>query len=180
MKNNPPFDPSEHVICEKRRHWIYLVSKLLVVVLLAILPLIAVAVLMSSAQIETTDYMLTAFLGFYSIWLLLLWISVFYIWTVFILDIWVVTDKQFIDIEQIGLFHREISTLSLDKVQDITVEVSGLLATWLDFGKVIVQTAGQEREFIIPGIRNPYDFKKQIECACEDHKKRTQHISTGI
>jgi hypothetical protein len=180
MLDKPPFDPDERIISEKRRHWFFLAVKLAVVVFMAILPLVAGGFLLATPIVPVTDYGLSAFLGFYVLWLFLLWVSVFYMWTVFILDMWIITDKKFIDIEQIGLFHREIATLSLEDVQDVTVEVAGIFATWLDFGKVTVQTAGQEREFIIGGIRNPYDFKQTILESCDAHRKRVVRSESGV
>jgi hypothetical protein len=180
MLAQPPFDPGERIISEKRRHWFFLAVRLAVVVLLAIIPLVAGGFMLATPIVPVTDFGLAAFLGFYTLWLFFLWISVFYMWTVFILDMWIITDKKFVDIEQIGLFHREISTLSLENVQDVTVEVSGIIATWLDYGRVVVQTAGQEREFIIGNIRNPYDFKEKILTTCEIHRKKVVMHETGV
>jgi len=76
------------------------------------------------------------------------------------------TNKRVVDIEQKGMFSREVSTLRLDRIQDITVGVHGLIQTFLNFGEIHVQTAGQEREFVVRGLKNPHKLKNAI---------RTQH-----
>jgi hypothetical protein len=107
-------------------------------------------------------------------------IGAFYSWTVWVLDIWIVTDRKFVDIEQKTLFHRQVSTLTLEKVQDVTVQVDGIFATWLDFGTVTVQTAGQEREFVIHGIRRPYKFKEILLCSCQELAKKEGAHHDGV
>lgn len=95
-------------------------------------------------------------------WLLLVWISAFIIWTDYFLDVLIVTNKRIINIEQKALFSREISSLRLDKIQDITIDISGILATFLSFGNIRIQTAGEQEEFMIRFIRDPEMLKSAI------------------
>jgi hypothetical protein len=95
-------------------------------------------------------------------WFLLVWISAFIIWTDYFLDVLIVTDKRIINIEQKGLFARETASLRLDKIQDITIDISGILATFLSFGNIRIQTAGEQEEFMIRFIRNPEMLKNSI------------------
>ncbi len=72
-------------------------------------------------------------------------------WMDYYLDMWIVTEKRVINIDQRGLFSREISEIPMANIQDVTVEVHGLMETLLGFGTVRIQTAG-EREFTIDDI----------------------------
>lgn len=63
------------------------------------------------------------------------------------LDVWIVTNKRIIYIEQTGLFARTISELRLSRVQDVASEVKGFMQTLLGFGNIYVQTAGKEQRF---------------------------------
>jgi len=50
----------------------------------------------------------------------------------------------------------------MERIQDVTYEVEGIVATILGFGDVHVQTAGESDEFLIKGISNPERVKKKI------------------
>jgi len=92
---------------------------------------------------------------FFSIWMLAIWMMLFTVWTNYYLDIWIVTDKRIINIDQIHLFKREVSTLRIERVQDIKIETDGFFATMFGFGNLQVQTAGPEASFyLIKGIPN--------------------------
>lgn len=95
-------------------------------------------------------------------WFLLVWISAFIIWTDYFLDVLVITNKRIINVEQKALFSREIASLRLEKIQDVTIDISGILATFLSFGNMRIQTAGEQEEFKIPFIRDPEFVKNMI------------------
>jgi uncharacterized membrane protein YdbT with pleckstrin-like domain len=60
-------------------------------------------------------------------------------------------------------FDREISNLNFDKIQDITVDIHGLVPTMLNFGNVEVQTASEDKgDFIMRAVRDPDNVRKVI------------------
>lgn len=78
------------------------------------------------------------------------------------LDTWIITDHRIIDIHQIGLFKRDISELRYSKIQDISVKVDGFWATMLNYGDVIIQTAGAVNEFKFYQIPKPNQVKDRV------------------
>ena len=165
-------DPDENVILEVRKHWIVFAGFAISLLVMAILPCVlflllhiflpkflpTVALYISSAQ-----NIPAIFLFFYSLWLLFLWISFFVQWTKYHLDVWYVTEKRIIDVEQKQFFDREISNLNFDKIQDITVDIHGLVPTMLNFGNVEVQTASENKgNFIMRTVRDPDNVRKVI------------------
>lgn len=176
----PYFEKGEEIITTQRKHWIFIAFRISVIALMVLVPLVAGSIIAAVPDVPLSDKGLVMFLGLYALWVLFLLIGAFYSWTVWILDIWIVTDRKFVDIEQKSLFHRQVSTLTLEKVQDVTVQVDGVFATWLDFGTVIVQTAGQEREFVIHGIRRPYKFKEVLLCSCQELAKKEGVLHDGV
>jgi len=176
----PYFEKGEYVITTQRKHWIFIAFRIAIIALMVLAPLVAGSIAIAIPGVPISDEGLIVFLGFYALWALFLLIGAFYSWTVWVLDIWIVTDRKFVDIEQKSLFHRQVSTLTLEKVQDVTVQVDGVFATWLDFGTVTVQTAGQEREFVIHGIRRPYKFKEMLLCSCQDLAKKEGPHHDGV
>jgi hypothetical protein len=150
------FHDGEEVVLEVRRHWIVVAPVYVVLAIVSIAPLVLYGVLDALPIIlQTTGWgpALPAF--FYFGWLLALWVGGYFVWLDHHLDIWVVTNERLIDIEQKGLFRREVSSLRFERIQDITAEVDGVLATFFKYGDIRVQTAGDTTEFVITRINEP-------------------------
>ncbi len=150
----------EEVLIEVRKHWFIFLLEGISLGLVAILPA-------SLPFVKTLVPDLTITLGWfyvfaYSLWLMILWIVFFIIWTDFYLDIWIVTPTKIIDIEQRGLFNREVATCQIVKVQDVVAEVPGIFAMLLDFGNLRLQTAGGQGEFVFKGAKSPQKVKEKI------------------
>ena len=90
------------------------------------------------------------------------WYGLFYRITMYFLDLWIVTDHRVIDSEQHGFFKRTVAELSLAKIQDISVTVSGVIPTFLNYGNLEIQTAGTSEKFFFQQIPNPYHVKDVI------------------
>ena len=72
------------------------------------------------------------------------------------------------------LFHREISNLPFDKIQDVTINVRGLIATFLKFGDIRVQTAAEHSEdYMMNKVENPDKVRQVI---FEQHNKQIERI----
>src|SRR3989344_2139353 len=141
----PPLEDGEEVLLIVRRHWWVVLAETFFVVVLAAIPIFIYEGIYAISVFQSSEFIVDDFKAFftfcYSLWLLCLWMVFFLIWTDYFLDVWIVTNKRIIDIEQKRLFHREVSTLSIYRIQDLTVETKGIVATFLKFGNVIVQTA---------------------------------------
>lgn len=97
-----------------------------------------------------------------SLWFIFMWISLFHTWIDYYFDLWVVTDRQIIDVEQAGLFNRTLSKQPLTRVQDVTVESKGFFATILKYGNIYTQTAGTKERFVFWNVKNPYEVAQKI------------------
>ena len=73
-----------------------------------------------------------------------------------------VTDRSLVQILQKSLFIRKISRLSMSNVEDVTAEERGILSTILNYGTIVVQTAGTLDNFIFPYCPNPAKYADQI------------------
>ena len=67
---------------------------------------------------------------------------------------WYVTDRHIIAVNQKQIFEREESFMELNRIQDVFFEKNGLLSTLLNYGKLKVQSAGTEQEFVISDVRD--------------------------
>jgi uncharacterized membrane protein YdbT with pleckstrin-like domain len=151
-----------------RKHWIVFVQHAFGLVLSAFIPFFLITLLdvfipgfFSQISLPVNGYALFTYA--YCIWLLCLWLSFFVNWTKYYLDVWYVTEKRIIAIDQKRIFNREVSNIRFDKVQDVSVNVRGFIATLLDFGNVKVQTASEdERDFYMTAVRHPQEVRRVI------------------
>lgn len=172
-------DTNEQILATVRRHWFALVGPVVGVVFFALLPFIILAVVRSLSlpfALELGGQVSTLAVFGYSAWLLLLWVFFFVTWTDYYLDVWYVTNKRIVDAEQKGLFHREVSSLHYGKIQDITVETRGLIATIFGFGDLHVQTAGEDREIVLRIAANPEKVKQIISNQTERESGMVQRV----
>jgi uncharacterized membrane protein YdbT with pleckstrin-like domain len=173
-------DPGEKIIHEVRRHWYVFLWHIAFSIMLIVLPvlvyLVGLGFLPPTLVSFVTDYFpLTLFI--YAIWFLIIWVLLFLQWTNYYLDVWYITERRIIDIQQKGIFHREVSNLRFDKIQDITVEVRGVIATFLKFGDLRVQTASEDsRDFVLKDATRPEEVRKII---FEIHNKSYQVAGHG-
>jgi len=165
MKIN--LEKGEEIIYTARRHWFVILGRVLGLLILLIAPIVVYVFIVVSGfpmprLIAGNLVFLSAAL--LSAWMLILWVLLFIIWTNYFLDVLIITNKKVIDIEQKSLFSREISSFPLERIQDATIDIDGVIPTFLNFGDVHVQTAGAggNREFILRGARRPASVKQQI------------------
>jgi len=84
------------------------------------------------------------------------------IWFDYYLDIWIITTNRIVNVEQKGLFSRQVSELKFHHIQDVSTDVKGFFPTLLNFGDVTVQTAAEQSHFIFRSVGNPYKIKSDI------------------
>ena len=152
---------NEKILMVLHRHWIVIVGKFVASAFLAILPIFAIPLVFASNIITVPESAGPIILFLSVIYLMILTMLLFIFWIDYYLDMWIITSERIIDIEQTGLFRRQISEFMLDKVQDITVEIPDMIATFLKYGNLHIQTAG-ETSFDIKQIHNVYEAKNII------------------
>lgn len=158
------FEAGEEIVMKVRKHWFVFAMQTLPFTILSLVPIFFFAIgssrLVSFLPGSGVGVSLPLF--FAGIWYLVLWMALFIKWTDYYLDVFILTDRRVIYIVQKGLFSRRISSSRLDRVQDVSAEVSGMMATFLHYGDVHVQTAGEEKEFVLHSLPNPDTVKDNI------------------
>jgi len=120
-------------------------------------------------SVANIDYAVVFFLFLF---LLFLWSFAFMIVTKYYLDCWIITDRRTIHTELRGFFSRFYSSVSHHNIQDVTVDVCGVLPTMMKYGNLKIQTAGAFRRFTFRQIPYPYETKKALLQASEEHRKK--------
>lgn len=160
-------EADETILIQVRKHWFILALEVLGVVIGAIVPLLFIgtfsALGASNALNVTLSMPGSLMTALSSAWILIMWMTLFNIWTNYYLDVWTVTNKRLIAIDQKGLFNRSISSFRLERLQDLNVEINGILGTLLNFGSLRAQTAGGDnQEFKATGLPDPRELKALI------------------
>jgi membrane protein YdbS with pleckstrin-like domain len=144
------------------KHAIFILPFMVALVILAILAV--PAIIFISANIDSVSQIVPAPVVFI---VALFYISILVLLLVAVLWIWrrnkvVITDQHIVDIDQLGLFNRVVSTLRLEEIQDISASVKGPLQTILQYGSIVIQTAGERENFVFNYIPNPYELEHYI------------------
>ena len=74
----------------------------------------------------------------------------------------VITDQSIKQTLQISLFNKKISQLDVAQIQDVTAEKKGFIPTFLNYGRLIVETAGEQENFHFDYCPNPDHYAKII------------------
>jgi hypothetical protein len=98
--------------------------------------------------------------------------AAFSTWTHYYLDLWIITDRRIIVVDQIHFFNRNVSMFRLERLQDIEFKINGVIPTLLNFGTVQAQTAGaHESNFKTTGLPDPRGLQALIQKAMDDRLK---------
>ncbi len=168
--------PHEEVLIMLRRDQWVLIKMVLFYGLLLVVPIFLIVLLQIYTplwlsqhygdELKKIIFVLSA-----SFYYMFIWVFFFRAWIDYYLDIWLVTNERIISIEQQGLFSRTIAEQKLYRIQDVHAEVHGLIATFLDFGNITIQTAGKQSLFVFKEVPKPHAVAKNIAKLAEWDKK---------
>jgi len=155
---------NETIIKTIRHHWFVIAIDILIFLALALIPLFLISLFPNNTIKEASISHHNALIAFYYlVWLELAWIMFIVAWTTnYYLDVVLLTNRRLLKLEQRGLFARDIAEMRLERIQDIRVDIIGIIPSLLDFGNLKVQTAGEEEQFVIVDVPNPNTIKNII------------------
>jgi hypothetical protein len=164
-------ESDEEVLRVVRCHWFYIGMHAFSLIIFSLLPIAFVYFVADKVPQElgeTVRFYIPHLLFLYTAWLLVMWMILASLWTDYYLDIWCITNKRIIKVDQVALFRRKTGSFRLERMQDVNVEVNGIIATLLDYGTVHVQTASADvEEFKASFLPKPQEVKSVILAACD-------------
>ncbi len=152
--------PEEHIVQVFHKHWFVFLIEAVVIGALAYAPHYAYLL-----PKEILDWVLpfNPFLGLlYKVWVAFLATGLLVMATNFFLDIWVLTNKRLVSVDQKSLFHRNTTEMRLEHIEDIHVKISGIIGTLFRIGTLEVDSGGPVKEFSLISISNPEQAKNEI------------------
>ncbi len=87
------------------------------------------------------------------------------------LDMYIITNKRIIWIDQVSFLNRTVSECSLADVQEVNSKTKWALANIFDYGSVTIQTAWNASNFHMAIVPNPLQSARQILNLVEELKK---------
>jgi hypothetical protein len=179
-------EKGEQVLKVVRKHWFILAAELFAIFLMSMLPFLILFVLsvlppayelVNFADRQTLQVVTFATAG----WLLLTFMGGYMIWTNYYLDVWIITDRRIIYIDQRGFFHRNVSMFRLERLHDIEISTVGIIQTFLNFGTLTAQTAGStESNFFSYGLPDPRGLQALIQRATDVRINRAENETAGV
>lgn len=157
-------EPGEQVVHQMRKHWFLFLAGFIPYVVLAIVPIL-IPPLLSLAPVLApwaAGFAGSTYHTFLGLWWLLVWTAAWGYFTRYFLNTWILTNERIVEIKQRRFFHREVSSVLLNRVQDVTSEVNGIISSLLHIGRIKVQSAGATNEFYMTGIPHPEHVRDLI------------------
>jgi uncharacterized membrane protein YdbT with pleckstrin-like domain len=162
-------EEEEEIILLLRQHWVTQVRWWLVVFLGIFLPLLLYWVPILDFLPGRYQFMAVV------IWYLLLIAFIFERFIGWFFHVFIITDERVIDVDFINLLYKKVSEAKIDNIQDVTYKHGGTLATWFNYGDVSMQTAGEQREFMIGGVPQPSRVAKILnELRLEEEEEKIE------
>lgn len=153
--------PNETIHLVIRRHWIVFLPPAAIFFFLLVAPALALSSALVFVPALASPGLAAAAKFLFALYLLAFSLGALIVWVKYYLDAWIITDQRIIDIEQHGLFRREVSEIPMEKIQNVTIEIPGFLATVMKFGTIKIQTAS-ESDFTITEVPDCYRAKDLI------------------
>lgn len=178
-ERRPVFDPTgrveqigsdETVIADIRRHPFGLIVVYLQFIVGSVLAIGLLAFLLPS--VITSKSYINMFLG-----LTVLIITIFgAVFLILITRVYkgnqlIVTDENVTEVQQLGLFNRKVSELTMEDIEDITANTHGILPTIFNYGILTVETAGEKDNFIFRYCPNPNAYAKALQDARQRYQR---------
>ncbi len=168
--------PNGEIVIFTRRHWIQILGSIFAVLFLVAAYLAAIFIILQVAPIDFTSGIARLVLVTVSgVLLLMAWLYLYIRFIDYYLDIWILTSERIVQIKQRSLFNRQITELDLSTIEDVQSKTKGMLATFLGYGTIFVQTAGTTELLEFNYIPKPFEAEKQIldrQAAVEERTKQ--------
>ncbi len=159
--------PDELVIFAVRRHWANLVRRLFAPVMLLLILAPLLYVLLSATGIAMDilavliGLLITALVGFGG-WQYIDWRD----------DSFILTTQRIVHIEEVWPISEAFEESGLERIQDIHEVQTGIAANLLNFGDVILQTAGETVQIDLIGVAQPDQIREIIFREIERNRAR--------
>lgn len=172
MKLPFPLQESEKVLIVCRRHWIYLYPLMVFQTVIALMPVVALFVVLRWA--DALDGLgAKAAIVVSAVWLVVWAVRIFFLKYRYDNDIWTVTDQRIIDSYRSSPISLKMTTADLVDIVDTSVNRSGVLPTLLNYGDIRCETAGERQDISLPAVPRPQEVHAMIDRERDRERNKT-------
>ncbi len=176
LKQKLPIGSNEKVIKVIRHHWFAYVSVYVATALIIALIFVVIGIInvnreelqissQASSIISVSAVILAAFVGVFS--LIPVWLKK--------QEFMVLTEEALMQIKKPSLFTNKVSQLNLVHIADVTVS-QDVIGTMLGYGKIVVETPGEQDNYIFTVLPDPTGASKAI---IEAHENYAAALESG-
>ena len=90
----------------------------------------------------------------------------------------IVTSDNVTQVHQKGLFHRKVSEVSMENIEDVSAHQEGVLSTLFNYGRIHIETAGEQDNYNFKFCGRPNACAKAIQDARTEFVKRKHTIDS--
>jgi hypothetical protein len=164
----------EMVVIVVREHWFRLFSKVLLIAVLSLLPVVFKLLLVDTQFLNTSNTAGAIVSSISAVYYLSLLVALFVVFVLYYLNLHIVSENRIVDIDQTGILFHEVSELNIETIEDVSSETKGLIGNLLNYGTVHIQTAGAKERFEFDNVPHPENIAKVILELYEAHGKKEQ------
>lgn len=175
LLSNIEFDENERIYLEVRKHPIglimtYFLGTLATIIVFGLLVLVPISndfnsigsdVGVSGESMRAILIAIGLFMTLFSV--IITAVAAF----IYSQNVLIVTSEKIAQQLYLSLFSKKISQLSISDVQDSTVTQNGIFPHLFNYGTVIIETAGEQRNYNFTFTPSPYDVSKALTGAHE-------------
>lgn len=78
-------------------------------------------------------------------------------------NVYIITDERIVDVDFYNLTYKEVSDANLDKIEDVTYKMGGVIRTLFNYGDVLIQTAAEITNFEFLAVPYPDKVVKVLQ-----------------
>lgn len=150
-------EAGEKIILLLRKHWITNLPWVLSAILLFFAPLVL-------RFFPLLDFLPLRFqLMAVVLWYLLVTSFIFERFLTWFFNAYIITDERIVDIDFFNLIYKQVTEAKIDRIQDTTLRMGGVVRAIFNFGDVLVQTAGAEPNLEFEDVPNPDEVMQILQ-----------------
>lgn len=150
-------DNEEKVVLFLRKHWITNLGWILMSILMFSVPTIVNSLSILNGIPSNFRFI------FELIWYLISTAYLIESFLTWFFNVYIVTDERILDIDFYNLIYKEVSDANIDKIQDVTYKMGGVIRTLFNYGDVMVQTASEVPNFEFIAVPLPDKVAKVLQ-----------------
>lgn len=150
-------EQGEKIILLLRKHWITNVTWIVLAILLLFAPL--ALRFFPLIDFLPLRYQMMAII----LWYLLVASFIFERFLTWFFNAYIITDERIVDIDFFNLIYKQVTEAKIDRIQDTTLRMGGVVRTIFNFGDVLVQTAGAEPNLEFEDVPNPDEVMQILQ-----------------